>query len=148
MKNKSLILLLAAAGLGYVIYMQMRRKRGTVSVEDVTTISEREFLEAQPTIQEPSIIEKVSTVTKALFPPKTAEQKAAKKAAKEKAQPSAAPAKFKLLAAAAQAAQKAAATKGKAQPSAAPAKFKLLAAAAQAAQKKKMSGTGEFSVLY
>ena len=98
MKKQNLILLLAAAGLGVYLFMQARRRRGTVEVTDAEIISEREFEQRKPSLIEraPGIIEDVKKVTAAIFP---------KKAKATKAEPKAAPAKFQVLAAAAKAAQ-------------------------------------------
>ena len=89
MKQKNLILLLAAAGIGYYLFTQMRRRRGAVNVEDATVISEREFIEARPSLVEraPGIIESVSKVTAALFPKRAQKQSVRKIKAAPKADP-------------------------------------------------------------
>lgn len=109
--KKNTLLLIAAAGIGIYLFMQMRRRRGTVSVTDAEIISEEQFTRSQPSIPEPSVIEKVLNVTQKLFPPRTAKQKAARKA---KAVPSAVPIQFRGLSTAAAAAQAAAKKKKKA----------------------------------
>lgn len=112
MKQKNLILLLAAAGIGIYLFTQMRRRRGAVTVQDAEIISEREFIEAKPSLIEraPSIIESVSKVTAALFPKKEQKKAVSKLKAAPKADPKFATGAGKGLATFIQAAQK---SKGK-----------------------------------
>lgn len=116
MKQKNLILLLAAAGIGFYLFTSMRKKRrGTVSVEDAEIISEREFIEQKPSLIEraPSIIESVSKITATLFPKKEQKQAVKKLQAAPKADPKFATAQSKGLATFIQAAQQASTKKKK-----------------------------------
>lgn len=113
-KDINIILLLAAAGIGFVLINQMMRRRsGTVMVDSAEKITEEEFT-TRPTMEAPSVIESVTSVVKTLFPPRTAEERAARRQRRtqqpvtKSIQEQSVPARFKVLAAAAAAARKAA----------------------------------------
>lgn len=78
--KKNTMLLLGAAAIA-VYFLAMRRRRGSVTVQDAEIISEREFVTAKPTVQE-SPLEKVTNIVSSIFPKRSAEQKQAAKAAR------------------------------------------------------------------